>query len=389
MRLSFVIPLLVTLNVCLISGLQLPRSISASAIHVSNILSLSSHHNNYIDHKFRKSTYLSLNHGSYHQRNVKPFPIHSVTAVTATPIVASTPPTLLDESANISTSRHSSLINVLPMMKAAEIGISSEEDWSSLVDVACSKALTLSEGHASNPSSVSLCYNVRTFESVKGTFEAELRLYRIAAPRGDWMRLNGKGIEVGVEFNQALVTMIGRRSGKRGIATVEMPLVERDEARDMWRRRAGGVAPMMLQDISLTGFIDGNLTVDGISEDTMRAILTPDITLSGITQDGTAINTELALEDASFVTGLFIKSRVTTETATLSQLAAVGFKADFVLPGTIMVGFPTGLVITSVWSLLLLAVEGYGIWKKLRARNGYRRRVKERLSGGRNSIYRR
>jgi hypothetical protein len=121
----------------------------------------------------------------------------------------------------------------------------------------------------------------------------------------------------------------------------------------------------------------------------MRAILTPNITLSGITQDGTATSTVLALEDASFVTGLFVKSRVTNETATPSQLAAAGFKADFVRPGTTMVGFPTGLVIVSVWSLLLLAVEGYGIRKKLRARNDYRRRVKERLSGGRNSIYRR
>ena len=121
----------------------------------------------------------------------------------------------------------------------------------------------------------------------------------------------------------------------------------------------------------------------------MRAILTPNITGSGITQDGTAISTELALEDASFVTGLFIKSRVANETATTSQLAAAAVKTDFVRPGTTMVGFPTSLVMVSVWSLLLLAVEGYGIRKKLRARNDYRRRVKERLSGGRNSVYRR
>ena len=261
MRLSFAMLLPVTLNVCLISGLQLARSISVSAIHGSTVSFLSSHHSNYVDHRIRRSTYLSLNHGSYHQRNVMPFPNTSIAA-----IVATTFPTLPGAAPDSSTSRHSSLANVLPIMKVAKIDISSDEDWSSLVDVACANALALFEGHASNPSSVSACYNVRTLESVMGTFEAELRLYRIAAPREDWMRLNGQSIEVGVEFDQAKVTVSGGRNGKRGIVTVEMPLVEGDEARDMWRRRAGGIMPKMFGSWTLAGIIDGNVTVDGISE---------------------------------------------------------------------------------------------------------------------------
>jgi hypothetical protein len=265
MRLSFVILLPVALNVCLISSLQLARSISASAIHVSNISFVFSHHSNYIDYKIRKSTYLSLNHGSYHQRNVMPFPNNSVTAPKAATIVAMTSPTLLEASADISTSRHSSLVNVLPIMKATGTDDLDAEHWSNRVDLACTETLTLLNGRASNPSGAAACYNIRTLDHVTRIFDADLRWYRIAAPLGEWMQLNGTA-DVDVEFDGASLTMSDGRIGKRGVVTIEMPLVEGDAARDMWRRRAGGIMPKMFGNLTLAGIIGGNFIVDGISE---------------------------------------------------------------------------------------------------------------------------
>ena len=42
--------------------------------------------------------------------------------------------------------------------------------------------------------------------------------------------------------------------------------MQRDQAIDMRRRRAGGVPPKMLEDMTFVGTIDVNVTVDSMSE---------------------------------------------------------------------------------------------------------------------------
>lgn len=60
---------------------------------------------------------------------------------------------------------------------------------------------------------------------------------------------------------------------------------------------------------------------------------------------------------------------------------------DSALPGSIFTVFPIGLIITSVWTLLLLMVMGYGAVSKKQARDTYRRRVRSRMSGGIGRLY--
>lgn len=105
-----------------------------------------------------------------------------------------------------------------------------------------------------------------------------------------------------------------------------------------------------------------------VFSNTAQILLTPMIILSGVKQDGTPINTRFSTQDASFVNGIFASTKTTDVD-------------DFILPGTQLVGFPIGLVISSVWAVLYLMTMGYGTMSRYQARESYRRRVKTRFSG--------
>lgn len=109
---------------------------------------------------------------------------------------------------------------------------------------------------------------------------------------------------------------------------------------------------------------------------TAQTLLTPAIILSGTEQDGTPINTRLSTHDASFVNGVFASTKAEGSESTMSTDVD-----EFILPGTKLVGFPIGLIISSVWAGLYLMTMGYGTMSRYQAREAYRRRVKKRLSG--------
>ena len=106
------------------------------------------------------------------------------------------------------------------------------------------------------------------------------------------------------------------------------------------------------------------------------SLLTPAIILSGAQQDGTSIDTRLSTQDASFVNGVFANPR----SEGLPPTTATDIE-EIILPGTKLVGFPVGLVISSIWALLYLITMVYGTISKYQARESYRKRVKNRFSG--------
>ena len=107
-----------------------------------------------------------------------------------------------------------------------------------------------------------------------------------------------------------------------------------------------------------------------------QILLTPMITLSGIEQDGTPLNTRFSTQDASFVNGVFANTKAKgPDSTTMTDVN------DLVLPGTQLVGFPIGLIVSSVWAVLYLMARGYGTMSRYQARESYRRRVKTRFSG--------
>jgi hypothetical protein len=66
--------------------------------------------------------------------------------------------------------------------------------------------------------------------------------------------------------------------------------------------------------------------------------------------------------------------------AAASASAAVATAAPFVLPGTALAFFPTGLVITCVWTAGFLGAVGFGTVGRIQFREQYRRRVKREMA---------
>ena len=115
---------------------------------------------------------------------------------------------------------------------------------------------------------------------------------------------------------------------------------------------------------------------------TCRSVLTPNVTFSGSAQDGTPISTQLSMSDASFVTGVFATNGSTSDNSSKSSSAAVNHHGLILIPTNTLAAFPTGLVITSVWALLLLMIMGYSTMNKVQARSHYRKKMKSKTSGG-------
>ena len=118
-------------------------------------------------------------------------------------------------------------------------------------------------------------------------------------------------------------------------------------------------------------------------------MVTPMINISGTIANGSVLSTLLSSADASFVSGLFQDSMTGNSTAAAAAAAATleaAKTAKFVLPGTTLGIFPTGLIITSAWAFVLICVLAYGTYGRVQFRDSYRRRIKQSIATGSRTI---
>ena len=226
-----------TYHLSLSSPLQLslppPQSIPPSLLR--------SRHSIYIDQKLQlyhnaatPNIPIPLNHNLYHQRNVTPIP-----------------PTTSNISLNHELYSKRNAILSLPAIPNSD---TTTGDNTTNVDIekSCISALTSLHGTASNPSGIAACYNVLAFDNTTGGFEAEVRLYRVGKPKGEWSGVDtvGEGVDVGVVFEKATVLSIGNAGddgsegdtgvvgGRNDVGVGEGEVfVGAEEAKDLWRRR--------------------------------------------------------------------------------------------------------------------------------------------------------
>jgi hypothetical protein len=88
----------------------------------------------------------------------------------------------------------------------------------------------------------------------------------------------------------------------------------------------------------------------------------------------------LASNEATFVNGVFSdEANATTLAASAASASAAAASASaaapFVVPGTKILIFPIGAIITGVWALLGVGTVAYGTVWKIRFRDHYRGRV--------------
>lgn len=100
--------------------------------------------------------------------------------------------------------------------------------WDEQATKACTAALSALPV-ASNPSGTCVCYNLPLLNNITGTFKADLRLFRISAPTGDFAGIAPQDIEVGLTYRGASVSSVSATTaaqmgstgvGKRQDATV-------------------------------------------------------------------------------------------------------------------------------------------------------------------------
>ena len=128
-------------------------------------------------------------------------------------------------------------------------------DWDENTESACSTALIDLHGVATNPSGLAACYNVQSLDSVTGNFEVDLRLYRISAPTGGWLKLDSSSVGVGLTYVSATISATGPKKAKREDQPLPWFPAERDEAADIYIRRSTGAPPRRLESMAFVGTI--------------------------------------------------------------------------------------------------------------------------------------
>ena len=88
---------------------------------------------------------------------------------------------------------------------------------SNTTDAACLTKLTALNGKASNPSGLAACYNIPEYDNSTGAFQADLSMWKIAEPTGDWEAVKQDSVTVALNYPGATVAS-QQTVSKRGLA---------------------------------------------------------------------------------------------------------------------------------------------------------------------------
>ncbi|KAL8899014.1 MAG: hypothetical protein Q9207_006410 [Kuettlingeria erythrocarpa] len=308
-------------------------------------------HHNYLARKVAHEAHAVINHQAYHQRDVVPSrPVSSPAADSLTPPTASS---------------KIQAVNTIP------------STWKAKTAAACMNSLAALNGKASNPSGLAACYNIASWNSTTGIFEADLQLYRIAAAREDWVTLMTQAVNVGLSYSGATVAPTGENRKRSQESPSRVPS-ESQLSKASNVPRAAAVAPIVVQEMTFVGKINKSMMNQVNETNKAQALLIPRIALSGSDKSGKVTTTVLSSSEASFVNGVFANQVKPSPPAGIPPSSAAADTGDFELPGRTLGIFPVGLIITSAWTLLFVATVGYGTVERIRFREAYRRRVRYR-----------
>ncbi len=94
--------------------------------------------------------------------------------------------------------------------------------WETQVNLACNTALAkLPE--SSNPSGTCICYNLPVLNNDTGAFEADLRLYSISTPTGEFAGIPPQDIQVGLSYIGASVSPVSAQTAEKLVSRQNAP----------------------------------------------------------------------------------------------------------------------------------------------------------------------
>lgn len=246
------------------------------------------------------------------------------------------------------------------------------EAWNNAANTACREALR-SLSLASNPSGACVCYNLPALNNVTGAFEADLRLFQLNEPTGDFAGITQDKIEVGLTYRGASVSPIDAAEASRAVAPGGIAARQDN---------AGNVTDdslRLLQSYLFVGQIDKEAMEGGITMAQLQALVMPVVTLKAVDGNGQTVSTTVSSNEAAFVAGVF-SQEVVMSTFRLAELAVEEEVARlkngttaFVLPGVQVLIFPIGLIITSLWLVIGVTAYAAGTYARYNFRESHRR----------------
>lgn len=123
------------------------------------------------------------------------------------------------------------------------------EEWDVATQAACISSLVALNGVASNPSGLAACYNLPKYDNRTGVFEADLRIYKIAEPNGNFANIATNNIQVGLSYIGATVSPINKTALRRR---------DEDSLGALYARQASNI-PVLTQEYTFVGQINADV----------------------------------------------------------------------------------------------------------------------------------
>lgn len=101
---------------------------------------------------------------------------------------------------------YNGIVSVFRRQEPSAVQNFTTAQWDSDTSAACLSAMQALNGKSNNPSGLGVCYNVNFLDNETGQFEADLRLYNIEAPTGDFATPGGGNVNVSLEYVGATAT---------------------------------------------------------------------------------------------------------------------------------------------------------------------------------------
>lgn len=233
---------------------------------------------------------------------------------------------------------------------------STTSDMNATIAAACIDGLS-GISSVSNQAGITACYNVLQHDLEQGVFQADLRLYLAGEAAGPFADIEPGNMMIGVTYPSSTTfsTLM-----KRSIRLVS--------------RQTSSMSEM--QQYSLMGNFQKTMDLSKLNDTELMSLMTPQININAVnTADQTPISTNISSTDtAYFVIGDFSGQFTDEVISPQLQQVAIEASSNFILPGTTLGIFPTGLIVTLAWMVLFFIAYGAGTVARLRHRKFYRAR---------------
>lgn len=207
-----------------------------------------------------------------------------------------------------------------------------------------------------NPAGLAACYNIMQYDPKQNAFEADLRLYQMFQPSGSFQDVAVNNIMISLTYPASTMFQSLTKRRKRDVVERQSSMTE-------------------VQQYSLFGTFESNLDLGKLNDTQIMSLMLPNIKLNAVDQSQKPITANITSTDGVwFVVGEFKDEFKDTLVTPTVAAAAITAAAPFVLPGTSLGIFPTGLIVTCTWTLLFFLAYGFGTLGRIKYREVYRKR---------------